>query len=277
MEVLLTRSIGTRLGEGLSERGHIADEPMRRTLQAARAHVDAMRPLTNNLHAIATSALRRADNATACTDALREITGADTDIIDGEAEARYAFIGATTGLSAGTYGVADLGGGSTEYAVGEAGCPQRLTSCEVGAVRLTEDHPELAGVRGMVSQDALEAALAQARASLAPVGDFPTAAHLVFVGGSATTIVAMCRHGDPFERATLTREDVLAQLHRLASAPLAERKAFAGMNPQRADILCAGCLIIEALFELTAHDEALVTRQDLLAGYLIERASAYRV
>ena len=276
--VILQRSTGTRIGEGLKERGHLDERAMQRTLDAIRDHYEAIRRMTHQIGAIATSALRRADNAAEFIESVRQIIGSDLQVISGEDEARYSYAGAVSGLEkhAGDhYGVADTGGGSTEYAVGSSLQPDRLVSCEIGAVRLTEAVPELAGHAGPVSDESVERARSIAVAALAPIVSFQRAERLVLVGGSATTtisVIAGQRMSSPY--AELPRAALQRTIAHLRSLDCETRKLMPGMNPQRADILLAGEIVLDALLELTGHDAATVSTNDILLGCLLHRASS---
>ena len=270
---LLQRSIGTRVGEGLRETGLIQDAAMQRTLDAVREHAAAARPLTQSIAAIATSAVRRAGNAAEFADRVSAITGCPLQVISGEDEARYSYSGAVSGLDAKpdeTIGVSDPGGGSTEFAAGRGERPERVVSCEIGAVRLTERVPVLAGDRGEIRVGDIESARDAAYAALEPLAAFEPVQRLVFVGGTATTAVwLMSGSREPFEYGKFTREDVDALAARLRALDLPARKSLAGMNPQRADILLAGLIIVSAVFERTGHRSAAVSTNDLLMGYLV--------
>lgn len=270
---LLQRSTGTRIGEGLRERGHLDEAAMERTLQAIREHCDAIAPLQPRMHAIATSALRRADNAPQFARRVSEIASAELQIISGDEEARYSFIGAVSGFESqpdARYGVLDTGGGSTEYAAGSKRGPERIVSCETGAVRLTEAVPELSGVHGAVSEDALDRARDMTASALREIGSFEKVDRLIFVGGSATTIVSLLAgKREPFAYEPLSRAGLHAAIETLRSTALQERKALAGMNPQRADILLGGALILDAVFARTLHERATVSTNDLLLGFLL--------
>jgi len=273
VRILLTRSIGTRIGEGLKERGHLDEAAMQRTLEAVREHTQAVRELTSDIHAIATSALRRADNGDDFAQRVREITGATLEIISGEEEARRSFIGAVSGIDApkgASFGVLDTGGGSSEYAGGTKRGPEHIVSCEIGAVRLTEALPQLAGTTGAVEDATLERAQALAREALVPIKQFAAVDRLVFVGGSATTAVSVQREERQiFSYADLTRADIQRLIDLLRTLKLEDRKALPGMNPQRADILLAGLIIIDVVFDLTGHGRSLVSTNDLLLGTLL--------
>lgn len=273
--ILLTRSTGTRIGEGLKERGHLEEEAMRRTLDAIREHAAAVREFNPRMCAIATSALRRADNGEQFARQVQEIVGAPLEIISGEEEARRSFLGAVSGVDQPantTFGVLDVGGGSAEYAVGTKSQPDRIVSCEIGAVRLTEAVPELAGTNGPVDAATMERARGLARDATASIATFPRAQTVVCVGGSATTAISIARgNRDTFSYAPMTREQLNSLASRLRSLDLERRKALPGMNPQRADILLAGLTIIDTVLERTQQDQALVSTNDLLLGTLLRR------
>lgn len=272
-EILLHRSTGTRIGEGLRERGHLEEAAMQRTLDAIRDHAAAIREHTAQFRIIATSALRRADNEAAFEERVRALTGAGIEIISGEEEAACSFAGAVSGIEEQTgerFGVLDVGGGSSEYAVGTKAGPEQVVSCEMGAVRLTELFPALSGDRGPLREDALEQAAACARDALQPALALPAAGQIVLVGGSATTTVSLVRgKREFFSYAQLPALEIRAWIERLAAMPLDERKALPGMNPQRADILLAGSIIIEQIVSASGCGTAIVSTNDVLLGYLL--------
>lgn len=270
--VLLARSIGTRIGEGLKERGALDEAAMERTLQVVREHAAAVRELTSDVRVIATSALRRAENGESFAQAVREAAGAPLEIISGEEEARRSFIGAISGIEerGRTYGVLDTGGGSSEYATGSHE-PERIVSCEIGAVRLTEAVPELAGQSGRPGDAEIARARAIVMQQTQPIADFPHVDRLIFVGGTATTAVCLQRESrELFDYAGTTAQELRAWRERLRDLDLEARKRLPGINPQRADIILAGLLILEVVFERTVHERALVSTNDLLLGTLLQ-------
>ncbi|HTX56483.1 MAG TPA: hypothetical protein VMD47_05195 [Candidatus Acidoferrales bacterium] len=275
-QVDLARSIGTRVGEGLKERGSLGEEPMQRTLDAVASHLRAVRGHYLRLFAIATSAVRRAENGDRFTARVEAMLGVPVQILSGEEEAEASYRGAITAfgpLHDEKLGVVDVGGGSSEYAVGDGPEPSRTISLEIGAVRLTETLPLLGGRDGVVDLDTIEAARTIARDALAPLGDFPKVGHLALVGGSATTTASLIRgkKKTQFESYELSRSDLQRALVRLCGLPLDERKKLDGMKPQRADILPAGIVILETVLDLVGHDRATATTADLLLGYLLQQ------
>lgn len=271
----LSRSIGTRLGEGLRERGHLGEEPVARTFEAIRDHFRAIRGHYVRLYAIATSAVRRADNGDVFAESVHDLIGVPLRVLSGDEEASASYRGAITAFSdlhSEEVGVIDTGGGSTEYAIGAGHAPERTISCEIGAVRLTEQVPELAGREGTVDLDTIERARKIARAALTPIADFRSVERLAFVGGSATT-AAQVAFGKTkkMDRAELTRGDLQRALVRMCGMTYKERRDIVGMKPHRADILPAGIIVLESALEILGHDRAIATTADLLVGYLLQQ------
>ncbi len=271
--VELARSIGTRIGEGLRDSGKLGEEPMRRTLDAVRSHFKAVRGHYVKLFAIATSAVRRAENGDEFAQRVHDITGATLDVLSGDEEAEASYRGAISALgplNGDEVGVVDTGGGSTEYAIGNGPHSERTVSCEIGAVRLTEAVPALAGRDGIVDLDTIERARGIAREVLAPVADFRPVDKIAIVGGSATTAAAVIRGKKRIDDMELTRSDLQRALVKLCALDYRARKEVPGMKPQRADILPAGIIVLETVLDIVGKDRAIATTSDLLLGYLLQ-------
>ncbi|MGA8574463.1 MAG: hypothetical protein WB609_02095 [Candidatus Cybelea sp.] len=274
----VARSVGTRIGEGLGERGRLGDEPMQRTLDALAQFSRAAHGHYVRLFAVATSAVRRAENGEEFAERVRALLGVPLRVLSGEEEARAAYRGGLTAL--GTLrgervGVLDLGGGSTEFAAGDSATPDRVASCEIGAVRLTEEVPALAGDGGAVDTATVTRAREIARAALAPLRDCGELERLALVGGSATTTAAIVRARlTPAASYTLTRTDLQRTLERLLAMTLDERKNVVGMRAQRADILPAGIIVLDEALAILNLDQAIATTNDLLIGILLQERDA---
>jgi exopolyphosphatase / guanosine-5'-triphosphate,3'-diphosphate pyrophosphatase len=268
------RSVGTRLGEGLGEQGRLGDEPMQRTLEAIAQLQRAVKGHYVRLFAVATSALRRAENGDDFSQRIEALLGTPLRILSGEEEATASYRGALTALGelrGERVGVLDIGGGSTEYATGTSTEPEKVVSCEIGAVRVTEAVPELAGRDGAVKEDSVERARAIARKALEPLAECEAVERLALVGGSATTVAGMLRgRRAPIGSYDLSRADLQRAQERLLPMPLEERKKIEGMKPQRADILPGGIITIDTAMEIIGSDKAIATTSDLLLGILLQ-------
>jgi exopolyphosphatase/guanosine-5'-triphosphate,3'-diphosphate pyrophosphatase len=272
------RSIGTRVGEGLGERGKLGDEPMQRTLDAVAQLLRALRGHYVRLFAVGTSALRRAENGEEFCTRVAELLGVPLRVLSGEEEAEASYRGALTAfgrLRGERVGVLDLGGGSTEYAVGDSLKPESVVSCEIGAVRLTEDVPELSGRDGAVEEEAVAKARTFARQALKPLTEHGSVERVAFVGGSATTTAAIVRgKATPIMSHPLTRADLQRTLDRLLAMTLDERKNVVGMRAQRADILPGGIIVLDTALEMLKQERAVATTADLLLGILLQERDA---
>jgi exopolyphosphatase / guanosine-5'-triphosphate,3'-diphosphate pyrophosphatase len=274
----LARSVGTRIGEGLGEGGPLGDEPMRRTLDALTQFKKLVKGRYVRLFAVATSAVRRAQNGEEFAERVQELLASPLRTLSGEEEAAASYRGALTALGATRdqrVAVIDAGGGSTEYAVGVALQPETVISCEIGAVRLTEAVPELGGKDGEVGDESVERARELARKALAPISEPAPPERLALVGGSATTTAAIVRgRPTPVQTLPLTRGEMRRALERLLKMTLDERKKVVGMRPQRADILPAGIIVLETAMEILGCDRAVATTSDLLLGIALQERDA---
>jgi len=236
-----------RLGQGLDASGRLADEAIARSLEICREY----RALIDEHRAgppivVATQALREAANSTAFTVPAEDVLGAPIEVIAGTREAELAFtaVARTFPELAGTpYVVVDVGGGSTEVITTDGSRVVSTVSLPIGAVRLTERHlhhdpPRPAEVRAMMADiDAHLATLA-----------LPTDVPVVGTAGTATTIAAIAkglsRHDS--ERVTGVRVSPMAvdaQLARMLTQTVVQRRATRGIEPQRADVISGGVAI----------------------------------
>jgi exopolyphosphatase/guanosine-5'-triphosphate,3'-diphosphate pyrophosphatase len=274
----LAQSIGTRIGEGLGQRGHLGEEPMQRTIEAIAQLHRAVRGHYLKLFAIATSAVRRADNGDEFASRVQAELGVPLQVLGGDEEAKASYRGAITAFGAlhgERVGVVDMGGGSTEYAVGSGPEPEQFMSCEIGAVRLTEAVPELAGRDGVVALSTIERARAIARQALEPIREYPPVERVAFVGGTATTTASIVRgRKGKIASFTLTRASLQKVLVRLCGMTLKERKEVVGMKPQRADILPGGIIVLDSTLDIVKRDIVVATTADLLLGFLLQQREA---
>ena len=277
VEQLEHGAIGTRLGEGLRESGSLGKAAMERTLRAAEEFTALSRAQRASLSSIATSAMRRADNAAEFSERMRAVTGVELRVLEGAQEAAASFRGAMYGAphDGARRAVLDIGGGSTECASGRDGRLERGGSVEVGSVRITERFPQLAGATpGAPARAAAAQARAEIARELAFLSTFEPIVEVRAVAGTALTLgaVAFAATVDTVSGKTLSLATLDAVLDRLLDLALEERRALAGMLPQRADILPGGGLIFSEALRLLGAGEARLESNDLLLGCLLESA-----
>lgn len=246
-QAVLERATITRLGEKVDATGELAPEARERTLRCLAGYAEEARQLgAQRIVAVGTSAMRDARGGAEFASEAGSLLGEAPRVISGDEEARLTFQGALVGLSLppGPTTVFDIGGGSTELIVGTAdGTRERAISLDVGSVRLTErylhsDPPTRDEIRAM------EAEVDRQLASFAPA----PGSQLVGVAGTVTTLAAVAHSVVPYDSERihgthLSVEDVETLARRLATLPVHERRALAGMEPKRADVIPAGALL----------------------------------
>jgi exopolyphosphatase/guanosine-5'-triphosphate,3'-diphosphate pyrophosphatase len=259
----------------LSESGKLNARAMERTLRAVAEFVARSKAHQAQLSSIATSAVRRADNAAEFGERMRALTSVELRVLEGEHEAAASFRGAMYGAphDGAVRAVLDIGGGSTEFATGRDARLERAGSVEIGSVRITERFPDLAG---NVPGTRARAAAAQARRAIAHELEFLKTFEPVIevraVAGTPLTLgaIAFASSVDKVSGRALSRANLDALIERLLDLPLAERRVVPGMLAQRADILPGGGLILSEALRLLGIAEARLESNDLLLGYLLE-------
>jgi exopolyphosphatase / guanosine-5'-triphosphate,3'-diphosphate pyrophosphatase len=250
----------TRLGAGFYVTHTLQSSAIALTADVVAEFCAAAAALgTASVRVIATSAARDARNAVELIDAVRERTGLKTEILSGDKEAEWAFRGVTSnpGLAQSPVLILDVGGGSTEFIVGDHAVPQFRSSYSLGTVRLLEqlrlsDPPGLAALAQcrawlknfLVKQVApdIEPAL---RTSRGPV-------RLVGTGGTATILACIESRmagfdRDKIEAAQISLPRIQAQQQEQWQMTLAQRQQITGMPPNRGDVILTGMAIYESI------------------------------
>lgn len=262
---------GTRLFAGLDADKRLSPEAMDTTAAAvARMAREARQEGAEQVHLFATSATRDASNQAEFAELLRREAQVELEVCSGNKEAALSFMGATDG---GYSGVIDIGGGSTEFVVGQGMDIVCAFSCQMGAVRLyrripIEGHGDLPAVESM-AEDILNMKLREHPTLRMPDRWLGT-------GGTFTTLAAMVKGIRWTERTymhgtRLKREQVERQAWLLADMPMAERLVLPGLQPHRADIVVHGICILTAAMKRLGIEEITVSEYGNLDGYLKER------
>ena len=254
----------TGLGEGVDRRRRLLPAPVARVRNCLVDYRRTAERLgAERVLAVGTSAVRDAENGEAFLGEVEWSYGFATRLLDGEEEALLTFRGVAAGreIDEGTL-VVDIGGGSTELIVGGLGGVDSHRSLDVGSVRLTERFGEdaeniAAHVRGALPE--LEVTRA--------IGVAGTIANLAVLDLGSTEYDAEQVHGHRLPLASVS-----AQLERLASLPLAERRRVPGLEPDRAPVIVAGTVILREVLRGYQLDEIEVSVHDLLDGAALAAA-----
>jgi exopolyphosphatase/guanosine-5'-triphosphate,3'-diphosphate pyrophosphatase len=255
----------------------LASAAIERTSNAITDFVDCAREYGAEIRCIATSAVRRAQNVAEFRDHVRALTDAPLEVLSGSDEARLGFLGATSSRTGDErIGVIDIGGGSTECAVGRPQSFENAVSLEIGTVRMIERHPALVGNDGSpAARRAAQVAADEARSTLASVTSLRDVDLLLGVAGTPLTLGAI-GWGSDVEKVrgkSLDRGMIGVTLDCLLACSLEERKALPGMIAERADVLAAGAILLDACCEAFGRDSLTLESDDLLLGAILEEAS----
>jgi exopolyphosphatase / guanosine-5'-triphosphate,3'-diphosphate pyrophosphatase len=272
-----------RLGEGVDRSGRLNDAGLQRTFAALDDAAVIRRHDVERIRMVATSATRDAANRSVFVDGVVTRLGVEPEVVTGDEEAALSFDGATRELRGGTGGfpapylVCDIGGGSTEFVLGDEDGMRSARSVDVGCVRLTERHlhddPPTAEQVESARRD-VHRALADVREAV----DVQAARTLVGLAGSVTTVVALALGLDRYrpERIHHARVDAAA-VHRVATSLLsmarAERAALPVMHPGRVDVIGAGALVLDAVVDDLGVGELVASEHDILDGIAFSAAS----
>jgi exopolyphosphatase/guanosine-5'-triphosphate,3'-diphosphate pyrophosphatase len=265
---LVSQRAFTRIGKSLHKNGSIPREKLVEIAEVVAAQSRAAREAgAERLVTVATAAVRDAPNRDELAEAVRRSGGDELVSVSGEEEARLAFVGAARTLAAppgGQLGVIDVGGGSTEVAVGESdgrvawSASFRIGSGFLADSYLRSDPPSIAEL------DAVRHHVEGCFEGLEP----PRPQLAVAVGGTAASLRRLL--GAELEHETLERG-----IRVLSSSPVAEVAERFELDPVRVHLLPAGILVLEALSDLLEMPLR-VARGGLREGVIIEMFESLR-
>ena len=295
------------LGEGVDTTKRLLPEAIHRCVGCVSSYVDhARKQGAEAVVCTLTSAARDAENAPDLGMGLASL-GLEPMIIPGEIEGALTFLGVSHDFENHRILVADSGGGSTELVVGtlvgqsaaqgagqgagqstDQRAGQQLDinfveSVDLGCRRLTErfslssDHPsaeDIDGAHQMADQMMSEAIGRAQQQCAAPE-------LLVGVGGTATSLIAIRDHLDPYDPAKvhlnhISLDEVLQIEALLASKTLKEREDITGLQAKRAPVMLAGTILLAELMKNSGFKHLVVSESDLLFGLVITAATVHQ-
>jgi exopolyphosphatase/guanosine-5'-triphosphate,3'-diphosphate pyrophosphatase len=277
----------TRLGRGFYQTHRLQPDAIADTARAVAQFAGFAR--TKNaasLRVIATSAARDAQNRHELIDAIQHASGLTAEIITGQQEAEWVYQGVRSdpALAGHVLLILDVGGGSTEFIIGQSEHPQFSQSFPLGSVRLLEqlrlsDPPtptELEQCRNYLRNfftdhifPTVSPALAKGREQMRLIG----------TGGAATILARMEYSLDKYHRheiegARISRASVERWMQKLWSMPLLERRNITGLPKKRADVILPGMAIYEAVLNLFGFDELRASTRGLRFAAALQPAPA---
>jgi exopolyphosphatase / guanosine-5'-triphosphate,3'-diphosphate pyrophosphatase len=268
-----------RLGEGFNELKQLRDEAIESAIETLRRFVLIAQSLNAPVRAIATSAVREALNQGEFLRRVRESIGLEIEVVSGFEEARLIYLGVLQALPVYQKNIllVDIGGGSTEFLAGSRGIVDYANSLKLGAVRLTQ--------RFFPSSTIAKKDIAACREHLAgalnpivramrdrPIdlavgtsGTIMSAAVMVMIMNRVPLLL------DDTNNLVITRSDLDVLVRTITHARTIEkRRLIEGMDPARADIIVAGALILEQVFEQLGLQSMVTSKYALREGIMLD-------
>lgn len=248
----------TQLSEGMMFTNTLSEIAMFRTAEA----ISELYNLAQNLGAekvlvFGTEAVRSATNQ---AEFIKKLTDKkiSIDILSSDMEAIVGFMGAYNG---GIKAVLDVGGASSEIAVGDESGIKYTHSLPLGSVRL-KDYS--------LDRDTLKSYIAT---RIPEYGIVPPFEELISIGGTSSSLVAVLLGLEPYNtdivhNFILTYDDLNATVSRILSTPIIERVNIKGMHPKKTLLLPCGGLLISGIMEYLKIDRIRISERDNLEGYL---------
>ncbi|MGI5212141.1 exopolyphosphatase [Plantactinospora sp. CA-290183] len=269
-----------RLGQGVDRTGRLAPEAIERTRVVLARYAAEISSLgATRVRMCATSASRDAANADEFRAMVLGTLGVEPEVVTGDDEARLSFTGAVRGLRPdvrGPFLVVDIGGGSTEFVVGDrpsgggTATVQAAVSMDIGCVRMTERHlrddpptPEQVAAAEADITAAVERAL-----TVVPGRE---AATLIGLAGSVTTVAGIALglpeyRSERIHHARVPYADVVKVTTDLLARSAAERLTIPVMHPGRADVIGAGALVLQVVMRSAGMSSVIASEHDILDG-----------
>ncbi len=264
-----------RLGEGLSETGSICAAAVERAIEALARMKRICVGLGAEIAAVvATSAVRKAENRAVVLKQIKAKTGLDIEVISGEKEAELAALSVhhNFDMDQQRFAMADIGGGSVEIVIAVGDHTESVVSLDLGAVFLTEtcfshdpvDSAELDRVRKLIRKELKTHGIGKGLAVSCLIGS----------GGTMTNIgsMIMAMRGEQYEsihRYEVLHSEVIHMLAMLCRTTHKERLLVPGLNPERADIILAGILVVDELMRRIRTNLLRINGQGIREGLIL--------
>lgn len=277
----------TRLGKGIFQNSLLNKENIDKSVDyliEIQHKCDNLN--VNGIIAVGTSALREAKNSRDFLELVKLKTNIDIKVITGKREAELTLKGVMSnfyskGISLTTcenFLIADIGGGSTEWVVFNA--IKTEGSLPIGAVKaydrfIIKDPPsqqEIQSLKNFINQQITDSDLMKNLKSNLYSNDFD----FIVTGGTAATVAAIDLglgdyDGDKIHLHRIPRPTLQLLFNKLIAIPLSQRQLIRGVEPDRADIIITGALILLCLMEIFKINELVVSDFGLLEGLIYER------
>ncbi len=253
----------TRLGEGIAKTPLLKREAIERSAKAVTEFYEkAKNEGAEKIAVFATAAVRTAQNREIFINRVKELCGADVNVISGEDEAEIGILGA---LGNADGSVIDVGGASTEIVVKKNGELVYKKSLDIGVVRLKD---KCGRDRSSLEKEAKKAAM--------EYGEIPFKGEIYGIGGTATTLAAQALglteySSEKVTGAVITAEEMKGLADKFSKMSVEEIAKLPCMPKGRADVILGGAVFLSVLMQELEIDRLIVSDRDNLEGYAIKQ------
>lgn len=265
----------TRIGEGVDKTKMLSSAAINRSIDALKKFKkQALSEGIDDIKAIATSAVRDALNKDEFLNRAKLEIDLDIEVISGEKEAELGFAGVISGIDREVKNVLviDIGGGSTEFIIGNRQGIKYAKSLNVGAVRMTDKHI----TTDPISDEEMENLTYDIRNIISEIIDDIKDINIdevVGIGGTATTLAAVAQQLEHYDRTKvhsyeLTLEEIDSMINRFKSEDNNRRKKIKGLQAKRSDIILAGSQILYEILASLSLKSIRISEYDNLEGYI---------
>ena len=270
----------TRIGQGVDDKGYITEEALERNLNALKEFADkCIEEKCEKVYCMGTSALRDSKNGQDFVNRAKELTNIDVKIICGEEESNLGFIGVLEGAGGDKSNyilVLDIGGGSTEFIVGNEDGIKFCKSENVGALRMTEKFittDPISDEEFNKMSDFIEETISSTLDKIKGMH----VSKLVGIGGAITSLSAMNQQLEVYSmekvhNSVVTKKDLEKILQNLKKMTLSDKKTIKGLQPKRADIITAGVKILHIVMEKLEIEKIMISEYDNLEGLICQNS-----
>ena len=270
----------TRIGQGVDDKGYITEEALERNLNALKEFADkCIEEKCEKVYCMGTSALRDSKNGQDFVNRAKELTNIDVKIICGEEESNLGFMGVLEGAGGDKSNyilVLDIGGGSTEFIVGNEDGIKFCKSENVGALRMTEKFittDPISDEEFNKMSDFIEKTISSTLDKIKGMH----VSKLVGIGGAITSLSAMNQQLEVYSmekvhNSVVTKKDLEKILQNLKKMTLSDKKMLKGLQPKRADIITSGVKILHIIMEKLEFEEIMISEYDNLEGLMCQKS-----
>ena len=270
----------TRIGQGVDDKGYITEEALERNLNALKEFADkCIEEKCEKVYCMGTSALRDSKNGQDFVNRAKELTNIDVKIICGEEESNLGFMGVLEGAGGDKSNyilVLDIGGGSTEFIVGNEDGIKFCKSENVGALRMTEKFittDPISDEEFNKMSDFIEKTISSTLDKIKGMH----VSKLVGIGGAITSLSAMNQQLEVYSmekvhNSVVTKKDLEKILQNLKKMTLSDKKTIKGLQPKRADIITAGVKILHIVMEKLEIEKIMISDYDNLEGLICQNS-----